>query len=416
MTEKQDTVLVEVTTPVYGGECMGRLADGRAVFVPYTLPGELVRIELVEEKRGFARARLLEVVRPSPRRIEPRCKHYGACGGCHYQHTDYQTQLEIKQAVVRDQLERIGGITNPPVSEVVPSPSAWNYRNHIQFHLDSTGKLGFQGWGSHAVVPIAECHLPENGLNEIWPQFDLEPLPGVERLSLRLGSDEEVLLVLESSDPVAPDFSVDIPLSAVHLSPAGKIILAGDDFIMMEVHGRVFKVSAESFFQVNTAQAEAIVSHILDSLPLDEKMTVLDVYCGVGLFSGFIAPKVKRCIGVELSESACDDFAVNLDEFDNVELYMGQAETILPALKIRPDIVLVDPPRAGIDRMALDAMIDLQPKTIVYISCDPATLARDVKRLAAGGYHLRQVTPFDLFPQTYHVECVALLEKKSSVK
>lgn len=412
MNEKQEPILVEVTTPVYGGECMGRLADGRAVFVPYTLPGELARIELVEEKRSFARARLLEVVRPSPQRIAPRCRHFGVCGGCHYQHTDIQTQLEIKRAVVKDQLQRIGGITDPPVTEVVQSPSAWNYRNHMQFHLDNSGKLGFQGWGSHEIVPITECYLPESTLGEIWPQFDLEPLPGVERLDLRLGSDDEVLLVLEGSVTTAPEFSVDIPLSAVHLSPAGKIILAGDDFILMEVHERVFKVSAESFFQVNTAQAEAMVNHILDSLLLDGTKTILDVYCGVGLFSAFLAPRVKHCIGIELSESACDDYAVNLDEFDNVELYMGQAETILPALNIRPDIVLVDPPRAGIDRPALDAMINLQPQTIAYVSCDPATLARDIKRLATGGYHLQQVTPFDLFPQTYHVECVALLEKK----
>ncbi|MHB8191913.1 MAG: class I SAM-dependent RNA methyltransferase [Bellilinea sp.] len=410
MNDKQDPFLIEVTTAVYGGECMGRLADGRAVFVPYTLPGELVRVELVEEKRGFARARLLEVVRPSLQRIKPRCKHFGVCGGCHYQHTDYQTQLEIKRAVVEDQLQRIGGIANPPVKDAVPSPLTWNYRNHMQFHIDAGGKLGFQGWGSHAVVPISECHLPEDRLNEIWPLLDLEPLPGVDRLDLRLGSDDEVLLALESSDPAAPEFSVDIPLSAVHLSPAGKIILAGDDFILMEVHGRTFKVSAESFFQINTAQAEAMVSHILDCLLLDEKMTVLDVYCGVGLFSAFVAPKVKRCIGVELSEAACEDYAVNLDEFENAELYMGPAETILPALNVRPDVVLVDPPRAGIERLALDAMIHLRPRTIAYVSCDPATLARDVKRLAAAGYRLQQVTPFDLFPQTYHVECVALLE------
>lgn len=411
MNEKQENILVEITAPVYGGECMGRLADGRAVFVPYTLPDELVRIELVEEKRGFARGRLIEVVRPSPDRVTTRCRHFGVCGGCHYQHADYAAQLAIKKAVVRDQLERIGGVANPPVADVVPSPQVWNYRNNMQFHLDPGGKLGFQAWGSHAVVPIQECFLPEERLNEVWPQFDLEPLPGVERLDLRLGSDDEVLLVLESSDPAAPEFSVDFPLSAVHLSQSDKIILAGDDYLLLEVLDRTFKVSAESFFQVNTAQAQAMTAHVLDLLPLDGSKTVLDVYCGVGLFSAFIAPRVKQCIGVELSESACDDFAVNLDEFDNVELYMGAAETILPALKIKPDIVLIDPPRSGIERRALDALIALQPEQIAYVSCDPATLARDVKRLTSGGYRLSRVTPFDLFPQTYHVETICLLER-----
>lgn len=411
MNAKQDNILIEVTTPVYGGESMGRLADGRAVFVPYTLPGELVRVELVEEKRGFARARLLEVVCPSPHRVTPRCRHFGVCGGCHYQQTDYATQLEIKKAVVRDQLERIGGVLNPPVMEVVPSLLEWNYRNNMQFHLDPNGKLGFQGWGSHMVVPISECHLPEGRLNDIWPQLDLEPLPGVDRLELRLGSDGEVLLVLESSDPAAPEFSVDFPLSAVHLTGSDKIVLAGEDYLLIEVLGRAFKVSAESFFQVNTAQAEAMVKHVLKTLPLDRNTTVLDVYCGVGLFSAFLAPRVKHCIGVELSETACDDYAVNLDEFDNVELYVGAAEAILPALKFQPDIVLVDPPRSGIERKALDALIALQPQIICYISCDPATLARDIKRLTTAGYALKQVTPFDLFPQTYHVETVSLLER-----
>jgi len=411
MSETKEQILVEVTTPVYGGECIGRLPDGRAVFVPYTLPGEQVRVELVEEKRGFARARLVEVVRPSANRITPRCAHYAVCGGCHYQHADYATQLRIKGAVVRDQLERIGGIANPPVAEVAPSPAAWNYRNTVQFHLTPDGKIGYQGWGTHRVVPISECHLPEEALNQIWPQLDLEPLPGIERIELRLGTDDEALLALESSDLAAPEFSVDFPLSAVHLSPAGKLILAGDDYLLMKIHGRVFKVSAESFFQVNTAQAEAMVSHVLELLPLDDKKTVLDIYSGVGLFSAFIAPRVKRCIGVEMSESACDDYAVNLDEFDNVELYVGAAEEILPALNLHPDIVVVDPPRAGIERTALDAIIHLQPQTLVYVSCDPATLARDVKRLVAGGYSLQQVTPFDLFPQTYHVETVALMTR-----
>lgn len=411
MSEIKQPILVEVTAPVYGGECIGRLPDGRAVFIPYALPGELARVELVEEKRGFARARLLEVVRPAAERIAPRCAHYGVCGGCHYQHTDYATQLKIKGKVVRDQLERIGGITNPPVAEVVPSPAAWNYRNTVQFHITPDGKIGYQGWGTHRVVPISECHLPEDALNQIWPQLDLEPLPGIERIDLRLGAEDEALLALESSDLTAPEFSVDFPLSAVHLGPAGKLILAGDDYLLMKINERVFKVSAESFFQVNTAQAEAMVNHVLDVLQLDENKTVLDVYCGVGLFSAFIAPRVKRCIGVELSESAGDDYAVNLDEFDNVELYVGAAEEILPGLNVQPDIAVVDPPRAGMERAALDALIHLQPQTIVYVSCDPPTLARDVKRLVAAGYHLEQVTPFDLFPQTYHVETITLLKK-----
>jgi len=415
MSETKEQFVVDVSTPVYGGECMGRLPDGRAVFVPYTLPGEQVRVELVEEKRGFARARLLDVLKPSPDRIAPHCIHYGVCGGCQYQHTDYANQLRLKQLIVRDQLERIGGIVNPPVEAVVPSPADWNYRNTVQFHLTGEGRLGYQGWGTHTVVPITECHLPEAALNEVWPQLDLEPLPGVERIELRLGAGDEILMAVESDEATAPELNIEMPISAVHLSPAGKLILAGDDYLIMEVLGRAFKVSAESFFQVNATQAEAIIKHLLDILPLSKNTTLLDVYCGVGLFSTFLAPRVKRCMGVELSPSACEDYAVNLDEFDNVELYVGSAEQVLPGLDVKPNVVLVDPPRAGIDRTALDAILQLRPQTIAYVSCDPATLARDLKRLIAGGYQLQRVTPFDMFPQTYHVETVVLLALQDGI-
>lgn len=416
MSETKEKFVIEITAPAYGGECMGRLPDGRAVFVPYSLPGEQVQVELVEEKRGFARAKLVEVLRPSPDRTTARCLHFGVCGGCQYQHSSYENQLKLKKAVVRDQLERIGGIVNPPVEDVVPSPTVWNYRNAVQFHLSSTGRLGYQGWGTHSVVPISECHLPEPALNEVWPLLDLEPLPGVERVELRLGTDDEILMALESDKPTAPELNIEIPISVVHLSPASKLILAGEDYLVMEVHGRAFKVSAESFFQVNTAQAEAMVKHLLGILPLSKSTTLLDIYCGVGLFSAFLAPLVKRCIGVERSPSACEDYAVNLDEFDNVELYVGAAEQVLPDLKVEPDIVVVDPPRAGIERAALDAMLQLQPQTIAYVSCDPATLARDLKRLIAGGYQLQRVTPFDMFPQTYHVETIVLMARAGEIK
>ncbi len=216
-------------------------------------------------------------------------------------------------------------------------------------------------------------------------------------------------MVLESEDPVAPEFSVDIPLSAVHSSPAGQIILAGDDYLVMEVAGRPFKVSAGSFFQVNTLQAEAMVQALLASLPLNPHTTLLDLYCGVGLFSAFLAPLVGRCVGVEVSESACEDYTANLDEFDNVEFYLGPVEEVLPQLDVPADVVLLDPPRAGLDRRVIDALLAIQPKTIAYVSCDPSTLARDLKRLMAGGYSLDKVTPFDLFPQTYHIESISLL-------
>lgn len=402
---------VEITGMVYGGNGFGRLADGRAVFVPFVLPGERAEIELVEEKRSHARGRLVRLLKASPLRIQPRCPHFGVCGGCHYQHMAYEEQLRVKEAIVREQLMRIAGIKDPPVWPIVPSPAAWNYRNSVQFHLDPQGKPGYQEAGSHRVVAIRECHLPEETLNQAWPLLDLEPLPGLERVDLRLGAGEDLLLALEGSGEAIPEFSVDFPLSAVYLGPDRSMVLAGDDGILIEVLDKSFRVSAGSFFQVNTRQAGALVQHLLDRLKLTRDMTLMDVYCGVGLFSTFMAPLVKRCIGVELSASACQDYAVNLDACENVELYVGAAEDVLPALDVKAEVVLVDPPRAGLERLALEAIVSMAPQTQAYVSCDPATLARDIQRLTAAGYTLVEATPFDLFPQTYHVETVALLQR-----
>jgi 23S rRNA (uracil1939-C5)-methyltransferase len=405
-------VEVELLRHTFGGSSMGRLADGRAVFVPYALPGERVLVELTEEKRGFARARLVEVLQAAPQRIQPRCRHFGVCGGCHYQHLAYPLQLQVKGGVLREQLERIAGISQPPVGEIRPSPLEWNYRNTVQFHLDEQGRLGYEESGSNRVVAIQECFLPQAPLDEIWQQLDFESRLGIERVGLRVGADEEVLLTLESSLLELPSFEVDFPLSAVHLSPAGSIVLAGEDWLPMEVNGRIFRVSAGSFFQVNTAQAGAMVQFLQEVLPLDNQTTLLDVYCGVGLFSAFLADRVGRCIGIEQSPTACEDYAFNLDEMENVELYVGAAEDILPALQVSGKITaIVDPPRAGLDRHALDALVALQPRWIAYVSCDPATLARDLKRLVAAGYSLERVTPFDLFPQTYHIESISLLRR-----
>jgi 23S rRNA (uracil1939-C5)-methyltransferase len=178
-----DTLEIRPLSLVYGGDAFGRLPDGRAVFIPFALPGELVRIRPVEEKRGHVRAELLEVLEPAPERIPPRCPHYTICGGCHYQHLDTPFQLTAKTHILVEQLQRIGRLSDIPIQPAVPSPLPWNYRNHVQFHLTPDGKLGFQRPGSERVVPIRECHLPEIAINQIWPQIELDPLPGVERIS-----------------------------------------------------------------------------------------------------------------------------------------------------------------------------------------------------------------------------------------
>lgn len=386
---------------------MGRLPDGRMVFIPYALPGEKLHIRLVEEKEHYARAELLEVVEASPDRITPRCTHFTACGGCHYQHIPIEKQLAIKSEILVDQLTRIGGLTNIPIQDLTPSPSSWNYRNHIQFHLTPQGKLGYLKPRSKDVLAIRECHLPEGLLNLIWPQLTIQPETPIQRLALRLGEGEDVLLVLESQDIRPPEVSLEeLSISAVHHSPAGTLVIAGSDHIDMHILGRSFRVSATSFFQVNTSMAEKMVQHLLDNLPAGGAL--LEVYCGVGLFSAFLAPRVERLIGVEASPEACYDFVANLDEYDNVELYEAAAEDILPQLNLQPEVVLVDPPRAGLDRRVMEAILRLKPGLLAYVSCDPATLARDAQRLSNAGFQLTQISLFDVFPQTYHIESISI--------
>ena len=366
----------------------------------------------MEEKRGHARAEVMQVLEPSPERVTPRCPHYTKCGGCHYQHLSYAGQLAAKTYILAEQLQRIGGLKELPLQPVVPSPQPWNYRNHVQFHLTRAGKLGFQEAGSERVVAVNECHLPEPALNHIWPQIDLEALPGVERIGLRLGAEDEVQMVLESSDPQPVELSVEeLPVSVVHLGPGGSLVLAGSESLVMEVLGQPFQVSAGSFFQVNTPQAEAMVQTVQHAVGAEPVHTLLDVYCGVGLFSAFLAENVQHLVGIELSPSACQDFAVNLDAFDHVELYEAEAEAVLEAVNFHPQVILVDPPRAGLGQRTLDGLLRQNASRLIYVSCDPATLGRDARRLVAGGYHLQQVTPFDLFPQTYHIESISVWER-----
>jgi 23S rRNA (uracil1939-C5)-methyltransferase len=391
------------------------------VFVPYAIPGERVRVRLVEQKKNFTRGALVEVLAPSPERIPPQCASFAACGGCHYMHMRYDAQLRYKTEIVRDQLARIAGIENPPVAPIQPSPKEWHYRNTVQFHLSPQGQPGFQESGSHVVVPIEQCLLCEPAIDEIWPRLDFSDpeqgaVPGLERIQLRAGADGDILMVLESNDPVPPEFSVDMPVSAVFVGPGGfeenaPLVLAGEDFLIMEALGRAFRVSAGSFFQVNTGQAETMLRYLLERFPVPKDGFLLELYAGVGLFSAFLAPRVARLAAVESAPSAVDDFAANLDEFDHVELYDGLAEDVLPALDLKPGAVLVDPPRAGLALPALDALVKMSPPVLAYISCDPATLARDAKRLLAAGYTLESVQPFDMFPQTYHIESISMFVK-----
>ncbi|HEU0296222.1 MAG TPA: hypothetical protein VFR47_26030, partial [Anaerolineales bacterium] len=270
---------------------------------------------------------------------------------------------------------------------------------------------------------ITECHLPEPALNDLWPQLEFEPGTDIERVALRGGKDDNLMLVLESESPEPPELEIEADVSVAHVYEGNTVVIAGNDHILIRVLDRDFKVSAPSFFQVNTVMAEKMVEHLFTCLPVSLSTTLLDLYCGVGLFSAFFASRCANIIGVESFASSCEDFTVNLDEFDNVELYEGAVEEVLPNLVGRivrdsipegdnPPYVIADPPRAGIERHALDAIMQWKPQLIAYVSCDPSTLARDARRLIESGYELKQVTPFDLFPQTYHIESISIFEPK----
>lgn len=396
----------------YGGEAMGRLPDGRAVFVLFGLPNEIVKIKLTQEKQNFARGEIIEILKPSAERIQAKCKHFGECGGCHYQHLTYENQLKAKTEILRDQLQRIGKIENPPVQAMIPSPNQWNYRNNIQFHLTEEGKVGFIHSKGNSAFAIEECHLPENQIDSFWKELNFESNLNIERISLRNGDENDLMLILESESPETPELEVEADVSVIHVYENHPVVIAGQEHTFIKILDKDFKVSAQSFFQVNTNMAEKMVEYLITQLPItNSATTLLDVYCGVGLFSKFFANKYHKVIGIESSPSACEDFVFNLDEFDNVDLYEGSAEEILPKLVgqiTNLTHVIVDPPRAGIEKHALDAIVNIKPQIIAYVSCDPSTLARDAARLIKAGYQLKSVTPFDLFPQTYHIESISI--------
>ena len=408
-----DVLTIKLEKMAYGGDSLGRLPDGRAVFIPFTLPGEKVLARAVEEHRGHVRAEVNEILEASPERIAPKCIHFGTCGGCQYQHLDYKNQLSIKADILGDQLSRIGKVENPPVQPTVGCPNPWNYRNHVQFHLTRNGTLGYVGVDGRSILALQECHLMESPLDSLWQSLKFEPGLGLERVSLRVGMGGELMMMLES--PTPPELEIDTDISVVHLLGEEALVMAGDDHQVMEVNERPFRVSAGSFFQVNTPMAGKMVAHLLERLPVSEQTVMLDLYCGAGLFSAFFAGRVKQLVGMEASNPACEDFSANLDEFDNVELYQAAVEEALPHVEIRPEVVILDPPRAGLDRRVIDALIKMAPQQVAYVSCDPSTLARDASRLLAGGYQLVEVTPFDMFPQTQHIESISIFEMENAV-
>jgi len=303
------------------------------------------------------------------------------------------------------------GFQEELIKNFYPSDLPFNYRNNIQLSVDPSGKFGFQAFGSHQIIPVSECLLADDDILQIWKMLDIELIPGLKKVQIRKGIDNEILVIFESENFVElPTLELDVPVSVIHLSKAGRIVMAGEDHLIHQVKDQYFHVSAESFFQVNNTQTVKMVETVQHYLQNGGE-SLLELYCGVGLFTRFLAESFKKIHAIEEAPSSCDDFVINLNEYDHINLYMGSVKEILPHLDLNPDAILVDPPRAGLDPDTVETLLSFNAKTIVYVSCDISTLARDLKKLLDGGYQLTEITAFDMFPQTYHIECVVWMSR-----
>jgi 23S rRNA (uracil1939-C5)-methyltransferase len=406
--------ILKLTQMAHGGPALGR-HEGKVIFVPYALPGETVRVEIETSKKGWAQARLVEVIEPSPERVTPACPHFGpdACGGCQWQHMSYTAQLAHKTEVVREQLARLGGLIDAHVQPTRAVGEPWGYRNHVQLHASPDG-LGYVAADGQRVEPVGICPIMHPLVAELFEELNIE-IEELEGLTLRAGINTgQQLVIFETVDDEPFELTVDRPVSCVLLLSDGTpVILVGRDHFFERVAGKDYRVSAGSLFQVNTAGAQALVDTVAAYLAPKSHETLLDLYCGVGLFSLALAGQVGQIVAVEGHPIAAADaqFNVQAAGLDNVRVVENEASAALATLGERVHAVVADPPRSGCGPAVIGQLVALEPERLVYVACDPATLARDAKSLAAAGYRLVEVQPLDLFPQTYHIESVGLFSK-----
>ncbi len=428
------------------GDGVGKFGD-RVVFVPDTAPGDRALVRLTYTKPEFARAKLYKLLESSPHRIRPSCIVADKCGGCQWQHISYKYQLEAKRHLVIQALQRIGGFNNPPVDSVLAAPSPLNYRNKATYPLgiSATGQVqaGYFQKNSHHLINLNQCPIQDSRLNPLlrevkqdiqrqkWQIYDEKRHQGqIRHLALRIGRRTgEMLLTL-----VVKDWLPEVATQAqIWLDRYPQLVgvavnrnrdrtnaifgqetrcVAGRNYLIEEFAGLQFQIRPETFFQVNTEVAEALLPEIAQQLNLQGHEILLDAYCGIGTLTLPLAQQVRRAIGLELQPASVQQAQRNADlnHINNVTFVVGAVEKLLPQLDIVPDVVLLDPPRKGCDRTVIETLLQVRPSQIVYVSCKAATLARDLKLLCQTGmYQLVRVQPADFFPQTSHVECAAFL-------
>ncbi|MDQ7788687.1 MAG: 23S rRNA (uracil(1939)-C(5))-methyltransferase RlmD [Candidatus Desulforudaceae bacterium] len=439
----------------HAGEGVARLG-GLAVFVEGALPGEIVEAEITEVRRRYGRAKTVAVLQRAVGRVEPLCGLHFGCGGCRLQHVDYPTQLELKTKLVGDSLERIGRFLEPPVRPIIGMANPRHYRNKVHYQVARIGEqvvLGFFEEDSYNMRPLGlnesgveHCLLPDQRLfrvasavqillNEYQvPVYDWDKGSGYLRhvvLRLAVGTGE-VMVILACGNgewPACAAFTTALLDTApevrsvvenINQSPGREVLgnrnltLAGASTITDELGGLKLRISPSSFYQVNPTQTLPLYEQVLAYSALTGRETVVDVFSGIGTIALFLARQARQVYGLEIVPEAVADAKGNasLNGIQNVEFQRGRAEELLPALAqqgLRPDVVILDPPRRGCAESVLDAVLVMNPERIVYVSCDLGTMARDLRFLAASGYHLAQVQPVDMFPFTTHVECVALV-------
>ncbi len=444
-----DTLELVVDDLAFGGEGVGRV-NGYVIFVRGGLPGDRLQVTVTEARGRYGRGTISAVLTPSPDRVEAPCPYFGQCGGCRLQHFAYAAQLAFKEKQVRDCLTRLGGLPPFELRPIVPAPEPYGYRNKMEFTVAGPGPaVGLHAAERYDVVlDIERCLLQSETMNALLDEFRRQARgrglsvwePQSERgllrfLTLREGrrTGEAMVNVVASAPdvtalvPVAEALKLRVPATASVLLNVNdkkasvaigseEHLLLGRDQITESLDGVSFQVSANSFFQTNTVQAERLFAIVAEACALEGHETVLDLYSGTGAISLLLARRAARVYGVELSAAAVADAVRNAraNGIDNCTFLAGEVRHVVPALMndgVRAEVVVADPPRAGFHPKALSALAALGPARLVYVSCNPATLARDVGDLARQGYRLQWVQPVDMFPQTPHIEAVARLSR-----
>ena len=395
---------LEITTVAFGGDGIGRV-DNFVVFVPFVIEGERVEVEIVEVKRRYATADLVRVITPSPKRVEPRCPYYMKCAGCQYQHIAYEHQLELKRRQIRDVFERIGKIANPPIEAVVGSPREYHYRNKIVVH--GPGKPGFWTTRGRSIIGIEQCPIAREEVNAKLAEVSQQLLENVH-LTIRSNSEREVWAYTESRRAAS---ELDEAETSVEPPPTHGTITE-------TILGNALHVPLGSFFQVNREVIELALGHARRIFAASGCKILVDAYCGVGLFALMLGDLAEHVYGIEEDAKAIQAANENAQQLGlaRYDFYPGKTERLLfytlRQCNLDETCLILDPPRSGCAPVVLKTLRDQKPRKIIYVSCAPPMLARDIKQLVAHAYQLDRVTPFDMFPQTAHCEAVAGLTRR----